>query len=283
MSEQAANKLESMFNGLPGILQSALHEPFTWMNNGLKSVAGDPQALLAAAPQYVAIATSVNQIAQAQIADADGLGGSWHGDAYQAFRDFVGLIDDQLHQLSDALLKVPELLSSGADACVEGANMIIDLVTSLLMFAISMAVVNLALAIFTFGLSAAAWVVEVVAAAARTAGQVASVITKVSQVLMKIAEVLSKLARILEKIVVQLKRLQQALSKAKAAAKAAKGADKARKYSAFAGANALTGKAVAFTTGGLVDPPTTFGSAKEGGKDYYDGFEAASDAQDAVR
>jgi WXG100 family type VII secretion target len=283
MSQESANKLEAWFAGLPGIVQSALHEPFTWMNESLKSVSGDPQALLAAAPHYLSLASSVTAIADDQLRDRDNLARAWSGDAFEAFSATVDLIDNQLRQLTDALGNVPQLLDSAAQACVESANMIIDLVTSLIMFAISLLVTNLALAILTAGVSAAASVAVVLARAAQTAAQIASVVTKLSQILTKVAEILRKLAAILQRIVALLKRLQQVLTDMKKAAKTAQGMDKARKKAEFLGRNALVTNAVAVGTLGVVDPPTTGRAAKSAGKDYLRGLNDANDAIDSVR
>jgi len=283
MSQEAANKLEAWFGSLPGIVQSTLHEPFTWLNESLKAVSGDPQALLAAGPQYVRIASTITTIAQDQIRDRDELAPRWNGDAYDAFSATVDLIDSQLQQLSAALGNVPAFLDSAAQACVESANMIIDLVTSLIMFAISMLVVNLALSIVTFGASAAVAIAGVLARAAQVASEVASVVSRLSEVLAKVAEILRKLQAILQKIVTLLKRLEQVLAEAKSAAKAAKGVDKVRKQAAFMGKNALTGNAVKLGTAGLVAPPTTGSAAKDAGVDYFKGFNDATDAVDVNR
>jgi uncharacterized protein YukE len=282
MSQDAANKLEAWFAGLPGIVQSTLHQPFTWMNESLKAVSGDPQALLAAAPQYLAIASAVTELADEQRRDRDKLATSWSGDAFTACSATVDLIDYQCRQLADAVSKVPQLLENAADACVESANIIIDLVTSLIMFAISLLVTNLALAIVTVGASAAASIAAVVAKAAHTASRVLSVVTKLSQLLTKVGRILERLAEILSKIVTMLKRLQQSLTEAKKAAKAAKGMQSVRQRAQFMGKNAAVTDAVKIGTLGLVAPPTTGGSAKDAGIDYLKGLLATDDATDAV-
>lgn len=282
MTQEAANKLEAWFAGLPGIVQSTLHQPFTWMNESLKAVSGDPQALLAAAPQYLAIASSVTELADEQRRDRDSLAPVWQGDAYDAFSATVDLIDYQCRQLTEALGRVPELLENAADACVDSANMIIDLVTSLVMFAISLLVTNLALAIVTVGVSAAASVAAVLAKAAHTASRIAAVVAKLGQLLTKVGRILEKLAEILNKIVTLLKRLQQSLTEAKKAAKAAKGMESVRLRAQFMGRNALVTNAVKLGTLGIVAPPTTGGSAKDAAVNHGKGQVAAHDAIDAA-
>jgi hypothetical protein len=71
---------------LPGIVQSTLHQPFSWMNESLKAVSGDPQALLAAAPQYLAIASAVTDLADEQRRDRDSLAPVWSGDAFEGLQ-----------------------------------------------------------------------------------------------------------------------------------------------------------------------------------------------------
>ena len=283
MTQQAANKLEVWFAGLPDIVQSTLHEPFTWMNESLKAVSGDPQALLAAAPHYLQIASAVTELADDQRRDRDSLSPVWGGDAYNAFSATVDLIDYQCRELTEALGKVPELLESAADACVESANMIIDLVTSLVMFAISLLVVNLALAIVTVGASVAASVTAVLAKAAHTAARIASVVSKLSQLLTKIGQVLRKLEAVLRKIVELLKRLDKTLTEAKKAAKAAKGMDKVRLQSEFMAKNGLVSNAIKIGTGGVVAPPTTGSAATDAAVNYGDALFAADDAVQATR
>lgn len=282
MSEQAANKLEAWYAGLPGIVQSTLHEPYQLMDNALRSVSGDPDALRAAAPHYAQYAQQVHQLAAAQLQDAAALTGHWSGDAADAFDQTVTFVDQQLQQLQTALTGVPELLESGAQACVEGANMIIDIVTSLVMFAIAILVTNLALSVLTFGVSLAAAVVEVLAEAAVGIARVASVVEKVAAVLEKIAAVLEKITKVLAKIRDLLQRLGKALDEEKAAVKTYKGVDRVKKQATFIGKNVAVSQVINYGTGGLDSPPGGVGKLFESGKDYYGGFTDAGDAQDTA-
>jgi uncharacterized protein YukE len=283
MSEAAANKLETWYSGLPGIVQSTLHEPYSWMDNALRSVSGDPGALRAAAPHYVAYAVKVHQLAADELADKAALAGHWEGEAYDAFAQSVTFIDQQLQQLEAALRGVPELLESGAQACVEGANMIIDIVTSLIMFAIGILVTNLALSILTLGASLAAAVAEVLAEAAVGLARVASVVEKVGAVLEKIAAVLEKVAKILAKIRDLLQKLSKALDEEKAAVKTYKGLDRVKKQATFIGKNVAVSQAIKYGTGGYDSPPGGVGKLYEGGKDYYGAWQDADDAVDATK
>lgn len=282
MSEEAANKLESWYAGLPGIVQSTLHEPYQWIDDALRKVAGDPQALVDAAPHYLAYAQQVSRLAAAQLQDKAALNGHWEGEAFEAFSQSVTFIDQQLQQLEQSLENVPELLESGAQACVEGANMIIDLVTSLVMFAIGALITNLALSILTFGASLAAAVVEVMAEAAVTLARVAGVIEKVGAVLTKIANVLEKIAKILAKIRDLLQKLSKALDEEKAALKTYKGMEKVKNFATFTGKNVAVTEAIKYGTGGYDAPPGGVGKLYEGGKDYWEGYQDAGDAQDAA-
>jgi uncharacterized protein YukE len=282
MSEAAANKLETWYSGLPGIVQSTLHEPYSWMDNALRSVSGDPDALRAAGPRYLSYAVKVHQLAADELADRAALAGHWEGDAYAAFSESVTFIDQQLQQLEAALRGVPELLESGAQACVEGANMIIDIVTSLIMFAIGILVTNLALSILTLGASLAAAVAEVLAEAAVGLARVASVVEKVGAVLEKIAAVLEKVAKILAKIRDLLQKLSKALDEEKAALKTYKGLDRVKKQATFIGKNVAVSQAIKYGTGGVDSPPGGVGKLYEGGKDYYGAWQDTDDAQDAA-
>jgi WXG100 family type VII secretion target len=282
VSAEAANKLESWYAGLPGIVQSTLHEPYQVMDNALRSVSGDPDALRAAAPHYLQYAQQVHQLAAAQLQDTAALNGHWEGEAHEAFSQSVTFVDQQLQQLEAALKGVPELLESGAQACVEGANMIIDIVTSLVMFAIGILVTNLALSVLTFGASLAAAVVEVLAEAAAGLARVASVVEKVAAVLEKIANVLEKIAKILAKIRDLLQKLSKALDEEKAALKTYKGMDRIKKQATFIGKNVAVSQAIKYGTGGYDSPPGGVGKLYEGGKDYYGAWQDTDDAQDAA-
>jgi WXG100 family type VII secretion target len=283
MSEQYANKLEIWFSSLPSLVQETLHEPFRWMNDGLKSVSGNPQELLAAAPQYLQIADTVSRLGREQLNDRNALTGRWSGDAFDAFSAQMDHINDQFNQLSHAIGQVQGLLESGAKACVDGANMIIDLVTSLIMFALGLIAVNVALAIITVGTSLAASVALVVARAAQTLAKVARVIEKVAEVLTKLANLFRKLHEILKKVTELLKQLETYLKEQKAAAKAAKGMDWARKTAVFTGKNAAVSQAIKYGTGGLVAPPGVGGSTYHGLREYGDGWIDAGDAGHAVQ
>jgi uncharacterized protein YukE len=278
MSQEGANKLETWFAGLPGIVQSTLHGPYTWMDNGLRSVSGNPQALLAAAPHYLQYAQAVNQLAAQQLQDRAALSPHWSGDAYQAFSETVDYVDKQLEQLSSALSQVPELLKGGADACVEGANMIIDLVVSLIMFAISALITNLALSLLTAGAAMAAAVVEVLAKAAQTVANVARVVEKVGAVMAKVASVLQRVSAILKRITELLQQLGKYLTAEKKAVKAAKGMDRVRKQAIFTAKNVGVSKAIQYGTGGVDSPPGGFGQLVKSGREYGSGWSTAGDA-----
>jgi WXG100 family type VII secretion target len=281
VSEAAANTLETWYASLPGIVQSTLHEPYQWMDNALRSVSGDPDALRAAGPHYLAYAQQVHQLAAQQLQDAAALNGRWEGDAYEAFSQSVTFVDEQLQQLEQALQGVPELLESGAQACVEGANMIIDIVTSLVMFAIGILVTNLALSVLTFGASLAAAVVEVLAEAAAGLARVAGVVEKVAAVLEKIANVLEKIGKLLAKIRDLLQKLSRALDEEKATLKTYKGAERIKKQATFIGKNVAVSQAIKYGTGGYDAPPGGVGKLYEGAKDYYGAWDDAGDAADA--
>jgi hypothetical protein len=277
--DQYSNKLEQYFYSLPGIVQSTLHEPFTWMNDGLKSVAGQPEALLAAGPQYVQIAEAVHQLGQQQLTNRNALNGHWTGDAYDAFTGKMQEIESQLDKLADAIKQVKELLESGAKACVEGANMIIDIVTSLIMMAIGTLVVNLALSVITFGASLAAAAAEVIAEALVAVARVAKVLEKAAEILTKLAQLFMKLEKLLTKIAQILKEIKEVLAESNALAKSAKGWDKLGAKASFGIQKAIVSKGIWAASGGNVNIPGAAGGLYHAGQEYTDAYHDASDAQ----
>jgi hypothetical protein len=279
VSDEYANKLEQWFHSLPGIVQSTLHEPFTWMNDGLKAVSGHPETLLAAGPQYVQIAESVHQLAQQQLQNRGALAGHWTGDAYDSFTDKMQHIEGQLDKLADAIKQVKDLLESGAKACVEGANMIIDIVTSLIMMAIGTLVVNLALSVITFGASLAAAAAEVIAEALVAVARVAKVLEKAAQILTKLAEMFMKLEKLLSKIAQILKEIKEVLAEANALAKTSKGWDKIGAKISFGIQKTIVSKGIWAGTGGQVNIPGTAGGLYHGTREYIDAYGDASDAE----
>ncbi|WP_433795910.1 WXG100 family type VII secretion target [Actinoplanes sp. CA-252034] len=280
MSQTAANQLESWFAGLPDIIQSVLHEPFTSINENLKAVSGDPQALMAAAPQYAAMATAVTAMADAQLRECDQLAADWEGGAYLAIAADIGLIDRQLRHLGDSLQQVPELLEQSAAACVEAANVIISLVTSLVMFVVGIWITNLALLTVTAGTSMAAFATAALAKAAKTLSDVTRVITRLSRLLKKVAGLLERLTAILRKLHKAMNSFHETLTKMKTTAKATKGVEGLRKTAAFHSANAATAQAVGIATFGVVTPPTLVSAAEDAAKNYYDAGRAAERADD---
>ncbi len=109
--DQYANKLEQWFGSLPGIVQEVLHAPFTWMNETLKSVAGDPQALLAAGQQYVQIGDAIHQVAQQQLSDRSALA-DWSVVWYPAATSRTAAAIESIVSAADAIESAhPELNS----------------------------------------------------------------------------------------------------------------------------------------------------------------------------
>ena len=283
MSQEYANKLEVWFRTLPSLVQETLNEPFSWINDGLKAVSGDPQALLAAAPQYMQIAEMLTTIRHQQLSDRNALVGQWNGDACHAFSARIDDIDQKIGQVAEAIRKIPALLEHGAHACVEGTNMIIDLVVSLIMFAVSELVVNVAVSILILGANAAASVALVLARAAQTLARVARVIEKVAEVLVKLAKMFQRIHGALKRVVEVLNQLRTYLQEVEAAAKAAKGMEWVRKTASFYAQNAVVSIAIDKATFGLVAPPTTGGSLLDAGGDYARGLTDAHQAEDAVK
>jgi uncharacterized protein YukE len=275
-----ANKLEHWFQSLPRLVQDTLHEPFDWMNSALKAVAGNPDTLLAAVPQYMAIAEAVHQSGEQQAQDRMALAGHWQGDAYHAFTDRMQHIEAQLDRLAETIRHVKEVLEAGAHACVESANMIIDLVTSMIMFALSTIAVNVALSVITVGTSLAAGVAMVVGKAITTAAQVVRVLEKTAEILNKLAQVFFKMQRLLRQISQIIQEIQEVLKDAQALTKTAQGWDKIGAKVSFGLQKTVVSKGIALGTGGAVSIPGGGSGLYHAGQNYLDGRQHASDAQD---
>jgi hypothetical protein len=281
--DQYANKLEQWFSTLPQLVQETLHEPFSWMNNSLKAVAGHPEALLAAGDQYVQIAESVHLLGQQQLQHRSALAGQWRGDAYDAFTDRMQFVEAQLDKLGDAIKQVKDVLESGAKACVESANMIIDIVTSLIMFALGTIAVNLALSLVTLGTSLAAGVALVIARAVAAVARVARVVEKLAELLAKLAQVFLKLSRLLEKVAQVLREIKTVLKEAQLLAKTSKGWDKVGAKVSFGIQKTIVSKGIAVGTAGTINIPGAAGGLYHAGQEYVDGWQDAGDAQDEAR
>lgn len=118
MSETYTNELENAFNSFPGWLQAPLRPIFNAMTEGLRWVAGDPQALVAAGALYVSLGQRIQDQAQQQLADR----GHWQGDAYQAFLGKMADVEAKIGTLAQATSKTQDVLNSAAEIAVEAAT-----------------------------------------------------------------------------------------------------------------------------------------------------------------
>jgi uncharacterized protein YukE len=277
-ADQYANKLEHWFYSLPGFVQSALHQPFTWMNDGLKAVAGQPQELLAAGGHYIEIGEAVHRIGQQQLSSRLALGGHWTGDAFDAFNHKTLEIEQQLDKLGEAIKKAKELLESGAKACVEGANMIIDIVVTLIMLVLADLAVGVALSVLSFGASLAAMVAKWIADGLLALSRVARVLQKTAQVLKKLADLFRKVQTLFKTIARVLKEIKEVLAESLALKKSAKGWDKLGATVSHGITRGIVAKGIWAGTGGTVNIPGPLGSGYKAGSDYVEGWQDASDA-----
>jgi uncharacterized protein YukE len=200
-TDSYTNELERRFYSLPDVVQVALHEPFMWMNDALRQVAGQPQELLAAGWRYVRVAEMVRELGDQQTRDRTDLAAAWSGEAFQSFDARMRSAEAQLADLAAAVRSTNELLEAGAQACVEGANMIIEIVSSLIMFALSTLAVNGALAVLTGGATMAAWLAGVTAKTIKAMADVVRVLEKTAVVLRKVVLMLEHLRHQLGSIV----------------------------------------------------------------------------------
>jgi uncharacterized protein YukE len=277
-----SNELETWYASLPGIVQDVLHEPFTWMNDGLKMVAGDPQSLVDAGGQYAALSAAVTHLLHEDRADVQSLAQSWSGPAYEAFAGRQGEAERALEALAAQLDALPQLLQSGAQACVDGANMIVEIVVALLTFALSTLAIDAALAVISYGASLAAAVVGVLVKAATSAARVAQVVEKVAQVLLKIEEILKKIVKVLQEASTFFIEQKEVLAEARAASKGAKGMDWVGAKVSAGILKTLASKEIWAVTGGQVKIPGAVGPLRQTGGDYLEGFDAATSAGDVA-
>jgi uncharacterized protein YukE len=279
MAEEKANRLEQQFHSLPGIVQSVLQDPYKWMDNALRSVTGKPDELLAVIPAYLQLADRVAALADEQESNRMALDGHWSGEAYQAFNDKLGSIEDQIRKLAGNIRQVQQLLLSGADACTEGADAIVDIVEMIISIALGTLIVNAALSVITFGASLAAEVADVVAEAAIAVARTAQVVDRVAQILMKIAEIFQKIAEVLKTIEELLAVLKEAMAATKALGKGAGFGVWATSKGAFAAEKFVATQTVNALTLGHFHPPGTASNAIHGARD---GYAALDDANIAV-
>lgn len=283
MSAEYANKLENWFYSLPSLVQEVLHEPFTWMNDALRCVAGNPDALLAAGAQYVQLADAMHHLGQQQLGDRAALAGRWSGDAYDAFTDTMRHVEAQLDKLAEGTRHVKELLESGAHACVEGANMIIDIVTGLIMLALGTIAVNVALSVISLGTSLAAGAAEVIAEALVAVSRVARVLEKTAAILKKLSDMFVKLEQLLRKITEVLKQIKEVLAESKALAKTSTGWDKLGAKVSFGLQKTVVSKGIWAATGGTVNIPGTAGGLYHAGQEYVHGWQDVSEVEDEAQ
>lgn len=277
-TQAQANELESMYAALPGIVQDLLQEPFLWLDDKLKMVAGSPQELLDAGTQYQQLGYLINGLLVEDRADVAALGRSWTGEAHDAFANRMEDVDATMETLVGCLAAMPQLLQSGADACVEGADMIVELVVALLALALSTMAINLALSVITFGASLAAGAAEVLAEAAATMARVLQVVEKIAQVLAKIAQVLKKIAEVLRMVKTFFQEQQAGLKALQLMSKGVKGTEWLSAKGAFITAKVVLSKEIWAVTGGTVNIPGLAGPLSQAGKDYVHGVLDAGDA-----
>jgi WXG100 family type VII secretion target len=276
-----ANELEAWFASVPGLVQDVLHEPYVWMDDKLRMVAGDPQALLDAGARYDALRQGVETLLGQDRSDVEALGGVWTGEAYEAFRAHLGEVEATLQTVSAQLGAMPDVLDAGARACVEGANMIVEIVVALLTLALGTLAVNVALSVLTFGASLAAMVAEWLAEAAVAAARVLQVLEKVAAVLTKVAEVLTRISRILAEVAEFFRTQKIALAEVKALSKGLS-AQALGNRATFMTMKWLLGKEIWAVTGGQVHIPGSVAPIRGAAGDYVDGYQAASAAVDAA-
>jgi uncharacterized protein YukE len=208
MTASYQNELTEWYGQLPPPVQELTAPLFEFVNDALEWVAGDPADLVRAASAYPAIAAGIADVVVQQRADRHQLGGTWEGDAHDAFQQKLAQFEQTLEAITDAVRVTPDILYAGAQACVDGADMIIDLVVMAIEIIITILVVNAALAIVTTGVSMAAGVADCLAYCAATAARIGAVVQKVGQVLAEMAASFRRIETTLKAIADALRELQ---------------------------------------------------------------------------
>lgn len=283
MTASQANELEAWFATLPSPVPDVLHEPYTWFDEALRMIAGDPQALVDAGVTYAALGQQVTALATQDRTDVAALAGLWQGEAYDAFAARMAALESELDTIAAQLAAMPEVLGAGATACVEGANLIVELVVALVVAVVSTFLLDLALAAITFGASMAAWAAETLAEAAVGLARAAQVVEKVAAVLVKVAEVLERVAVVLQRVATVVKEQREVLAAVEAASKGWwRGGPALGARAEFAALKWVLGKEVWAATGGAVSIPGILGPLRATGNDGVDAYGAASDAVEAA-
>jgi uncharacterized protein YukE len=211
-----SNLLEQQFHRLPGFLQGLLRDPFNWIDDVVRDIAGQPEELLNAGAGYAALGRQISQLGAEQYQDRTAiLAKAWQGQAYEAFSAQMTGIEQRIETLATATAQTQPLLEAAAQACTQSADVIVEIVEGTISFIIQDAVISGLASLFTFGAAAAAGAAAAVAEFATACDEVGGVVARLAALLEKVAALLAKIDEICTEAALYLKKLQVALKEAK--------------------------------------------------------------------
>lgn len=206
------NLLEQQFSRLPGFIQAVLRDPFNWVDDLVRDIAGQPAELVHAGERYAALGKRIDAIGSEQYGDRTSiLGGAWEGAAYDAFSAQMAQVEQQISALGQASTQTQPLLDAAAKACTQSADIIVEIVEGFVSWVLQDVVVSAVLSFFTFGGAAAAGAALAVERFAEVCAQIGRIGEKLAEVLRTIADLLRGLALYCENVTTFLKELQDAL------------------------------------------------------------------------
>lgn len=211
-ADEYTNLLEQQFHRLPGFVQVVLRDPFNWVDDVVRDIAGQPAELVQAGQGYTALGRHIGSIGTGQSSDrAAILSHAWEGAAYDAFSAQMAAVEQRISTLGQAAAQAQPLLDAAAKACTQSADIIVELVEGFVSFALQDLIVSGALSLVSFGASAAAGAAAAVAKFADVCTEIGGIAEKLTTLLEKIAMLLEKIAALCEKASTFLKDLQKAL------------------------------------------------------------------------
>lgn len=215
-ADDYTNLLEQQFSRLPGFIQAVLRDPFNWVDDFVRDVAGQPAELVNAGTGYAALGKQIDAIGTAQEQDrASILGPAWSGPAYNAFSAQMAQIEQRISTLGQASAQTQPLLDSAAKACAQSADIIVEIIEGFVSWVLQDLIVSTVLAFFSFGASEAAGAAIAVARFADVCDEIGGIGRQLATVLEKIAELLADLSKICKAIATFLTDLQKSLKEAK--------------------------------------------------------------------
>lgn len=194
------------FKGLARSVTDVLAQP-------LELIAGDPDDLIAAADECVAIGAALREIADEHGTDVATVRESWVDTAGAAFETATTDFRENVDELAEGLDHLQEILVAAAEASAEAFNFILEIIVELILWLVTEWILALAASVISAGASAAAAAVSSLAQLATALGRIGSIMTRLATMLTRLAAQLKKVAEFLK----TYSRMMRELRKAKKA------------------------------------------------------------------